>query len=135
MTRDDHGHEPAPVSRILVIDDEPMIARLAARALDPAGFTITGAVTGRHGMHIALHESCDLVVLDLGLPDMDGEELLRCLHRERPGQAVLICSASGDLKGPAWYRGIGACGYLAKPFTLAEFRQSIMASCPQPIAC
>lgn len=128
----DRERKATAAGRILVIDDDPRIRGIATRALDAAGFTVLQAATGRQGMGIALREPCDLVLLDLDLPDLDGEELLRSLRLERPQQAVLIWSAAGDLKGTSWCLSRGACGYLAKPFTLAELMQATTANCPLP---
>lgn len=126
------GPQGAPASRILVIDDEPGLRRLAARVLRPAGFTVALAATGRQGLDIALREPCDVILLDLGLPDLDGEELLRRLRRSRPGQAVLVWSAAGDRRAADRCRSLGACGYLAKPFSVTELIRSVAESCPQP---
>ena len=131
-THDARGQRTAPARRVLVIDDERGIRSLAARALTLAGFTVALAATGRQGLSIALREPCDLVVLDLHLPDLDGEQLLRQLRRERPLQAVLIWSATGDRHAASRCRSLGARGYLAKPFTLTELIQSITDACPQP---
>jgi DNA-binding response OmpR family regulator len=120
----------APARRVLVIDDERGIRSLTARALTPAGFTVALAATGHQGLSIALRDPCDLVVLDLDLPDLDGEELLRRLRRQRPGQAVLIWSATGDRHAASRCRSLGACGYLAKPFSLNELIRSVTATCP-----
>src|SRR5579863_5726164 len=97
-----------PARRVLVIDDEAGIRSLTARALEPAGFSVALAATGRQGLSIALREPCDLVLLDLRLPDIDGEELLRRLRRERPRQAVLISSATADPRAAARCRSLGA---------------------------
>jgi DNA-binding response OmpR family regulator len=131
-TRGVPGQRTAPARRILVIDDERGIRSLTARALTPAGFTVALAATGRQGLSIALRQPCDLVVLDLHLPDLDGEELLRQLRRERPRQAILVWSATVDRHAASRCRSLGACGYLAKPFTLTELIQSITDTCPQP---
>ena len=89
MTHGAPGQWTASARRILVIDDERGIRSLTARALSAAGFTVALAATGCQGLSIALREPCDLVVLDLHLPDLDGEELLRRLRRERPRQAEI----------------------------------------------
>lgn len=132
MTHRAPGQRTAPDRRILVIDDECGIRSFTARALTRAGFTVALAATGGQGLSIALREPCDLVVLDLHLPDLDGEELLRRLRRDRPWQAVLIWSATGDRHAASRCRSLGASGYLAKPFTLTELIQSVTHTCPQP---
>jgi DNA-binding response OmpR family regulator len=124
------GPQATPGCRILVIDDEPGLRRLAARVLRPAGFTVALAATGRQGLDIALREPCDVILLDLGLPDLDGEEILRQLRRSRPGQAVLIWSAAGDRQAADRCRSLGARGYMAKPFSVTELIRSVAANCP-----
>lgn len=123
-----------PARHVLVIDDEPGIRGLASRALGLAGFAVSLAATGRQGLSMALHEPCDLVLLDLRLPDLGGEEILRQLRRERPRQAVLIWSANADGQAVSRCRSLGACGYLAKPFTLAELKHAITSIIPHPAA-
>jgi DNA-binding response OmpR family regulator len=116
--------------RILAIDDDPAILSLTARALSPAGFTVALAGTGSQGLAIALQQPFDLVLLDLGLPDLGGEEVLRRLLRDHPRQAVLIWSATTDRQALNRCRTLGASGYLRKPFTLTELMRSIAAHCP-----
>lgn len=132
MTHGRPGQPAVQARRVLVIDDEAGIRNLTARALGPAGFSVALAASGRQGLSIALWEPCDLVLLDLRLPDIDGEEILRRLRRERPRQAVLVSSATADPQAVARCRSLGARGYLPKPFTLTELIQSIIATCPQP---
>jgi CheY-like chemotaxis protein len=118
--------------RILVIDDEPGIRGLAARILGAAGCTVVAAATGREGLEIGVRGPWDLVLLDLCLPDLGGEEILPRLRRARPWQPVLVWSATADRQAPARCRALGASGYLPKPFTRAELLRSIAASCPAP---
>jgi DNA-binding response OmpR family regulator len=105
---------------ILVIEDESRILAFVARALKADGMTVSVADDGRSGLARALLEPCDLVVLDLLLPGMDGLELLRELQARKPGLPVLILSAKDDL--PTKLRGfeLGAMDYLCKPFSLDE---------------
>lgn len=128
------GTGPAPAPRVLVIDDEPGIRGVTSRVLGLAGFAVSLAATGRQGLSMALREPCDLVLLDLRLPDLGGEEILRLIRHERPRQAVLVCSATADGQAVSRCRSLGACGFLAKPFTLAELRNAISAHFPQPSA-
>jgi DNA-binding response OmpR family regulator len=130
MTDGSRWRGTAPKCRILAIDDEPAILGFVARALSPPEFTVALAATGGHGLAIALRQQFDLVLLDLGMPDLGGEEVLRRLLRARPRQAVLIWSATTDRQALNRCRALGAAGYLRKPFTLAELRRSIAAHCP-----
>ncbi|MGE5273417.1 MAG: response regulator transcription factor [Verrucomicrobiota bacterium] len=106
--------------RILVIEDEARIRSFLARGLEAEGYSVEGAADGNAGLALALEPSWDLVVLDLLLPGRSGLDVLRQLHRDRPGLPVLILSARSDL--PTKLRGfeLGAADYLAKPFSLAE---------------
>jgi two-component system KDP operon response regulator KdpE len=117
-----HEHNPAaaPGRRVLVIDDEPGIRNFATRALGSAGFAVTEAAGGHEGLEIALSDPPDLVLLDLGLPDLDGEEVLRRLQRERPHQPVLVWSATTDRDAERRCLSLGARAYLHKPVSLGE---------------
>ena len=106
--------------RILVIEDEPRIRAFLTRGLAAEGFTVESSDDGETGLERALNESCDLVILDLLLPGLDGLAVLKELHCTRPTLPVLVLSARSDL--PTKLRGfeLGASDYLAKPFSLDE---------------
>ncbi|MGB2874746.1 MAG: response regulator transcription factor [Gaiellaceae bacterium] len=106
--------------RILVIEDEPRIRAFLTRGLAAEGFTVEGSDDGESGLERGLHESYDLVILDLLLPGLDGLRVLKELQRNRPELPVLVLSARSDL--PTKLRGfeLGARDYLAKPFSLDE---------------
>ncbi len=106
--------------RILVIEDEPRIQEFVTRGLTSEGFIVEACGDGATGLERGLHESFDLVILDLLLPGVDGLTLLSEVHRRRPELPVLILSARSDL--PTKLRGfeLGARDYLAKPFSLDE---------------
>lgn len=106
--------------RILVIEDEPRIQAFLTRGLTAEGFTVEGCGDGGSGLGRALGEDFDLVILDLLLPGMDGLTLLRELHRSRPELPVVILSARSDLQTKLSGFELGACDYLAKPFSLDE---------------
>ena len=130
MTDGSRWRGTAAARRILAIDDEPAILSLAARILAPAGFTVALAATAGQGLTIAMQQPFDLVLLDLGLPDLGGEEVLRRLLRDCPRQAVLIWSATTDRQALNRCCALGASGYLRKPFTLTELKRSIASYCP-----
>lgn len=116
---------PKTPARILVIDDEPGIRSFAARALRSAGFSVAEAAGGHEGLGIALTDPHDLVLLDLGLPDLDGEEVLRRLQQERPHQAVLVWSATADNDTERRCLSLGAQAYLRKPVSMTELLSCI----------
>jgi DNA-binding response OmpR family regulator len=106
--------------RILVIEDEARILSFVARGLEAEGHRVEAAGDGREGLALAMGASWDLIVLDLLLPGLNGLEVLREVHRERPNLPVLVLSARSDL--PTKLRGfeLGAADYVAKPFSLDE---------------
>jgi two-component system, OmpR family, copper resistance phosphate regulon response regulator CusR len=106
--------------RVLLIEDEPRIRAFLARGLTAEGLLVDESVDGRAGLHRALEEKYDLVILDLLLPALDGLSVLRSLHEFRPELPVLVLSARSDL--PTKLRGfeLGATDYLPKPFSFDE---------------
>ena len=106
--------------RILLIEDEPRIRAFMACGLGAEGFTVDESDDGQAGLRRALEEQYDLVILDLGLPSMDGLSVLRALSRERPQLPVLILSARSDLRTKLAAFSLGACDYLEKPFAFDE---------------
>jgi DNA-binding response OmpR family regulator len=106
--------------QILVIEDEPRILAFLARGLEAEGFRVDGAPSGREGLVRATSGSYDAVVLDLLLPGLDGLSVLRELHQQQPKLPVVIVSARSDLPTKLRGFGLGACDYLAKPFSLDE---------------
>jgi len=106
--------------RILLIEDEPRIRAFMACGLGAEGFTVDESDDGQAGLRRALEEQYDLVILDLGLPSMDGLSVLRALSRERPQLPALILSARSDPRTRRAAFLLGACDYLEKPFGLDE---------------
>jgi two-component system, OmpR family, KDP operon response regulator KdpE len=106
-------------ARILVVDDEHQIRRMLITALGAHGYTIAEASSGREGLSQALIFHPDLVVLDLGLPDMDGMDVIRAF-REWSITPVIVLSVrerEGDKIGAL---DAGADDYLTKPFSMGE---------------
>jgi DNA-binding response OmpR family regulator len=106
--------------RILVIEDEARILSFVSRALEAEGYTVAAAPDGREGLRLALGGSCDLVVLDLLIPAVDGLSVLRRISHERPQLPVLVLSARSDLQTKLRSFDLGAIDYIAKPFALDE---------------
>jgi len=105
--------------RILIIEDEADIARLIAQALDGYGFVSEHAPNGRRGLEQARRHSPDLAIVDLGLPDMDGMEVIRQLQQQTPC-AVLILTGRNDVMDRVLGLELGADDYLVKPFEPRE---------------
>ena len=120
--------------RILVIEDEARILSFVSRALEAEGYTVAAAPDGREGLRLALTGSCDLVVLDLLIPAIDGLSVLRRLSHERPQLPVLILSARSDLQTKLRSFDLGAIDYIAKPFALDELLARVRAQLRRGIA-
>src|SRR5262249_23391525 len=114
------------MSRILVVDDEPRIVQLARDYLAHAGFDVVTAADGPSALASARTLSPDLIVLDLGLPRMDGLDVARAIRRDSAGPIIML-TARGDeadkLVGPA----LGAGDYLTKPFSPRELVARVRA--------
>jgi two-component system KDP operon response regulator KdpE len=109
----------APRPLVLVIEDEAPIRKFLRTGLESQGFQLEEATTGRDGLAQAAARAPDLVLLDLGLPDMDGFELVRKL-REWSATPVLILSARGQERDKIQALDAGADDYVTKPFSMGE---------------
>ncbi len=109
----------SPPARLLVIDDEPQLRKLVRVTLEAAGFEVREAEDGTAGLREAAFLRPDLVVVDLGLPDMGGAEVVRRL-REWSAVPVLVLSVRDDARDKVEALEAGADDYVTKPFDGAE---------------
>ncbi len=113
--------EPAQMpAHVLVIDDEPQIRKFLRISLAAQGYQVSEAATGTEGLAQAALGQPDLVVLDLGLPDRDGQEVLVEL-REWSAVPVLVLSVRADEREKVRALDAGANDYVTKPFGIQEF--------------
>lgn len=117
----------SPAHVLLVEDDEALLASLSEH-LSAQGFVVTEARTGGSALAALLQRAPDVVVLDLGLPDMDGSRVLRAIRRTHPSVPVLILSARLDLRGVRQLLQEGAFEYVAKPFPLSHLDRLLTAA-------
>ncbi|SCY83647.1 response regulator [Paracoccus tibetensis] len=106
-------------ARILVIDDETPIRRFLRIALEAEGHHVTEAATGRDGIKAAALTTPEAVILDLGLPDLDGREVLARL-RDWSRVPVLVLSVRADEAEKVALLDAGAQDYVTKPFAIGE---------------
>jgi two-component system, OmpR family, KDP operon response regulator KdpE len=104
---------------VLIVDDEPQIRRLLTVTLEANGYRVIAAATGQEGLVLAAQHRPDLIVLDLGLPDLSGREILNRL-REWSTTPVVILSVQDDEAGKVAALDAGADDYVTKPFNTAE---------------
>lgn len=107
--------------RILIIEDDAAIADAIGAALTGAGHAVDRLANGRLADAALRDHPYDLVVLDLGLPDVDGIELLRRLRSRADAVPVLVATAREELEERVRALDLGADDYLVKPFALREF--------------
>jgi two-component system, OmpR family, response regulator len=120
------------VDRALVIEDDDRIARLVSRALSDDGYGVERAARGHDGLTEALAGDFDLVVLDLMLPDMAGDQVLERLVEVRPEQRVLVLSAVPEIGTRVAVLEAGAADFLGKPFAVAELLARVHARLRAP---
>ncbi len=113
--------------RILIVDDEPNIIGTVAPLLRSRGYEVYTAMTGRAAIEAVGREKPDLVVLDLGLPDMDGVEVCRVI-RETLSIPILVLSARGAEGDKVRALDTGADDYVTKPFGAEELVARIRAA-------
>lgn len=113
--------------RILVIDDEPAIRRLLKTSLSAEGYEVEEAATGEAGWLQFGRVKPDLVLLDLGLPDIDGREILKRI-RGAGLVPVIILSIRSDERGKVEALDLGADDYVAKPVGMDELNARVRAA-------
>jgi DNA-binding response OmpR family regulator len=113
--------------RILVVDDDVRLTRQIAAALTEAGHDPIVIHDGETALHEAAESSFDLIVLDIGLPRMDGFEVLRRLHSRHVASRVLVLTARGEVKDRVTGLQLGADDYLPKPFATQELVARVRA--------
>jgi DNA-binding response OmpR family regulator len=114
------------VALLLLIEDDPEIRRALIHALDERGHTVRTASTGMTGLHDAVASDPDLVILDLGLPDMDGLTVLRML-RSVSRVPVIVATARDDEPSIVQVLELGADDHVGKPFGAAQLDARIRA--------
>lgn len=107
-------------NRVLVIDDEPPIRKLLRTGLSTQGYEIVEAPSGRVAMEELAREEPDLVILDLGLPDVAGHDLLRTIRGKYEAVPILVLSSRDDERGKVEALDFGADDYVTKPFGMNE---------------
>ncbi|MCK9202795.1 MAG: response regulator transcription factor [Gallionella sp.] len=113
--------------RILVIDDEPPIRKLLRMGLSTQGYDILDAPNGKTALAL-LDDKPDLVILDLGLPDIQGHDLLRMIRARNDSVPIVVLSSRGDEAGKVQALDLGADDYVTKPFGMDELLARIRAA-------
>jgi len=117
---------PSSDDVVLVIDDEPQIRRVVRNAMEAGIARVVEASTGRAGIDIAAAERPSLIILDLGLPDMEGADACRAI-RSWSAVPIIVLSARGSVQEKAALLDAGADDYIAKPFNTIELQARVRA--------
>ena len=113
--------------QILLVEDDLSLADSLATALKREGFTVNHVATGKAALLAAETMPPELVILDLGLPDMDGLAVLKQLHKGKTPLLVLVLTARNTTEDKVSGLNLGADDYLAKPFEMSELLARLRA--------
>jgi two-component system, OmpR family, response regulator len=112
---------------VLLVEDDERIIEFVRRGLEAEGYHVEVARNGRDALHHARSPSCQLIILDLLLPDVDGREVCRQLRAAKLGTPILMLTALDSLEDKVRGLRIGADDYLAKPFAFEELVARVQA--------
>jgi two-component system KDP operon response regulator KdpE len=115
-------------ANILVVDDEPAIRRLLRTSLSSQGFQVLEAADGKHALAEIERSQPDLVILDLGLPDISGLDLIRTVRAGGSAIPILVLSSRADETGKVEALDLGADDYVTKPFGTGELFARVRAA-------
>jgi two-component system, OmpR family, KDP operon response regulator KdpE len=113
--------------KIMVVDDEPAILKLLRMGLSTQGYDILEAPNGKIALEL-LEQRPALIILDLGLPDIQGHDLLRMIRGRNDGVPIVVLSSRGDEAGKVQALDLGADDYLTKPFGMDELLARMRAA-------
>lgn len=113
--------------RALIIEDEPLLNESLSEHLSEEGYTVDSVFTFREARDQMFAEEYDLILLDIGLPDGDGFDLLKILRKEGGDMPVIVLTARGELEDRVKGLNLGSDDYLAKPFSMLELSARINA--------
>jgi two-component system, OmpR family, KDP operon response regulator KdpE len=113
--------------RVLVIDDEPPIRKLLRMGLSVHGYHVIEAMNGKTALEL-LGKTPDIIILDLGLPDIRGHDLLRMIRGRNEAVPVIVLSSRGDEAGKVQALDLGADDYITKPFGMDELLARMRAA-------
>jgi len=106
--------------RILVVEDEEKLARYLKKGLEESSYVVDLALNGTDGLHLAIHESYDLIILDIMLPEYDGLSILKAARSAGINTPIIFLTAKDSTKDKVEGLNIGADDYIVKPFSFHE---------------
>ena len=118
----------AGASRVLVVDDEPAILRFLRAGLTAQGYVVNEVQTGSAALDVVRRRGADLIVLDLGLPDMDGLDVIRAVRDSGSAMPIIVLSSREDEGSKVAALDLGADDYVTKPFGIDELFARLRAA-------
>src|SRR5262245_5354185 len=115
-----------PAARLMVVDDEPQIRKFLDIGLRSQGYAVRSASTGRQALEALKAHGADLVILDIGLPDLDGHDVLREIRQWSQVPVIMLSVRAGEAEKVRALAG-GANDYVTKPFGMQELMARIRA--------
>jgi CheY-like chemotaxis protein len=116
------------IHSILIVDNELGLLETTRQVLQPLGYAVFVAAGGREAIQLLSREAVDLVIADILMPDMNGYELIKVLHRDYPAVRVVAMSGGGQLNADIYLKiaqGFHVDRLLRKPFSRAELLMAI----------
>ena len=113
--------------KILLVEDDNSISRFITKGLKEMLYTVDAAIDGEEGLHLALSQSYDMIILDIMLPKIDGWEVLESIRKEQLNTPVIILTAKDAKEDIVKGLELGADDYLVKPFSFVELLARIKA--------
>lgn len=125
-------------NQVLIVDDEVVVRTGISRALRSVGLNVSTAADGQQAVELMAKQNFGIVLLDIKLPDTDGKEVLKVIHRNYPHTAVIMITGYPSIDGAVECMKLGAMDYLVKPFrmddlenTIEKARQCVMQGTPE----
>ena len=114
--------------KVLLIEDDPSIAKIVSIGLRNVHMDVSWAETGLQGLHLAISTGFDLIILDLMLPDKNGDEICRQLRNAKFNTPIIVLTALSDLQTKVKMLNLGADDYMIKPFDFEELHARIKSA-------
>lgn len=121
------GTAGSPSRRLLLVEDDRELGQMLVDLFTDQGYTVDLALEGQRGLHLGLSRPYDVLIVDRGLPSMDGIDLLRRLRRQAITTPVLLLTAFGSVSDRVTGLDAGAEDYLVKPFDIDELLARVRA--------
>jgi DNA-binding response OmpR family regulator len=112
---------------ILIVEDDPTILRALKDNFVNKGYEVRTAQNGEDGLDVALHQTLDLILLDIMLPKVNGYELCRAVRQEGRDMPIIMLTAKGQEEDIVRGLGLGADDYMTKPFSIRELHARVQA--------